>query len=94
MDQDRIVRQLDKMVASGRVTEIEAARLRETTGTSEFDATLAGIRARHAGAHLDVAVAAGEMSQVEAEASLERIRTGEHPKGLRARLAKHRPRNH
>ena len=39
-------------------------------------------------------MAAGEMSQEEADQYLERLRKGEHPKGLRARLRKHGPRKH
>lgn len=81
-------------MASGRLTEDEAARLRTTEGTPEFDATMGSIRARHAGVHMDTAIAAGDMSQEEADAYLERLRSGEHPTGLRARLAKHRPRKH
>ncbi len=94
MKEDRIIRQLDKMVAAGRVTREEAPRLREAEGTADFDAAIAGIRARHAGAHLAGAVRSGDMSQEEADAYLERLYQGEHPKGLRARLAKHRSEEH
>ena len=37
MQQERIIEQLEKMVASGRVTPEEADRLRATAGTAEFD---------------------------------------------------------
>ena len=94
MKPDRILGQLDKMVASGRITEAEAARLRATAGTPEFDAAMGAVRARHAGAQMEGAIRSGEMTQEEADADLERLRRGEHPKGLRARLAKHRPRTH
>jgi len=94
MNQDRIIGQLDKMVAAGRMTEQEAARLRATAGTPEFETTLAGVRTRHAAVQVDAAISAGEMSQEEADAYLDRLRSGEHPKGLRARLARHRPRTH
>jgi hypothetical protein len=43
---------------------------------------------------LEGAVRSGEMAQEEADANLARLRRGEHPKGLRARLANHRPRSH
>jgi len=94
MKPDRILGQLDKMVASGRITEPEAAHLRATAGTPEFDTAMGAVRARHAGAKMEGAIRSGEMTQEEADANLERLRRGEHPKGLRARLAKHRPRTH
>jgi|SRR5579863_7008013 len=94
MNQDRIIEQVDKMVASGRITDDEAARLRATKGTADFDAAVGAIRARHASAQMDGAIAEGEMTPEEADSYLERLRSGEHPKGLRARLRKHRPRQH
>ena len=48
---------------------------------------MGAVRARHAGTRVARAVAAGDMSQGEADANLERLRSGEHPEGLRARLA-------
>jgi polyhydroxyalkanoate synthesis regulator phasin len=90
MRQERIIEQVDKMVASGRITEEEAAQLRATEGTAEFDAAVGAIRARHAGAHMEAAIADGEMSKEEADDYLERLREGEHPKGLRTRLRMHR----
>ena len=92
MKEERILQQLDKMVASGQVTREEADRLREAQGKPEFDAAVGAIKARHAGAHMDSAIAAGEMTQEEADDQLARLRAGEHPQGLRARLSKHRPR--
>jgi hypothetical protein len=94
MQRERIIEQLDHMVESGRVTPEEAARLRATEGTAEFDAAINEIRARHAGAHMEAAVADGGMSQEEADGLLERVRQGEHPEGLRSRLRRHRPGRH
>ncbi len=51
MQPERIIEQLDKMVASGRITPEEAARLRATAGTSEFDSAMGAVRARHAQVH-------------------------------------------
>jgi polyhydroxyalkanoate synthesis regulator phasin len=90
MQDDRIIQQVDRMVASGRITETEAAQLRAAEGTPAFDVVVGTIRARHAGAHMEAAVAEGDMSQDEAEGYLERLRSGEHAKGLRARLRMHR----
>jgi polyhydroxyalkanoate synthesis regulator phasin len=91
MKQERIMEQIDHMVELGRITEEEAARLRATEGTDEFDAAVGAIRARHAGAHMEGAIAEGEMSQEEADGYLDRLHQGEHPEGLRARLRRHRP---
>jgi hypothetical protein len=94
MRQERIIERVDKMVKSVRITEEEAAQLRATEGTPDFDGAVGAIRARHAGAHMEAAVAEGEMSQEEADGYLVRLRSGDHPEGLRARLRKHRPRSH
>ena len=90
MKEERILQQLDKMVASGQVTPGEAERLRKAQGKPEFEAAVLDVRLRHAGELLDSAVRAGQMSQQEADVQLERLRKGEHPKGLRARLRMHR----
>jgi hypothetical protein len=74
------------MVASGRVTQEEATRLRAAAGTAEFDAVMGSIRARHAAIHTDAAVAAGTMSPDDAARSLERVRGGEHSADLRRHI--------
>jgi hypothetical protein len=86
MDPTRIIEQLDRMVASGRVTSEEADQLQAAAGTTEFDAGMARIRSRHAQAHTDAAVAAGTMSPEDAAASLERVRQGEHSADLRRHI--------
>jgi polyhydroxyalkanoate synthesis regulator phasin len=84
VNQQRIIEQLDTMVASGRILQEEAVRLRACEGADEFDAVLADIRARHAQVHTDSAVAGGTMDQEEAARYLERVRSGEHSRELRA----------
>ena len=79
MNEDRILEQLDKMVSSGRMTEDEAQRLRESQGTPEFEAVMGEVRARHASVELDAAVEAGQMTRNEADQQLLRLRGGEHP---------------
>ncbi len=86
MNEQRIIERLDAMVASGRMTAEEAARLRATRGTEEFEVALAGIRARHAQVHTDEATAADRMGPDEADALLGRVRAGEHSKDLRAQI--------
>ena len=39
---------------------------------------------------METAIVDGEMNQQDADEYLERLRKGEHPKGLRARLRMHR----
>ena len=89
MNSDRIVKQLDKMVQTGRMTEDEAQCIREAEGTPAFEQAVLNVRVRHAAERLDAAVASGEMSREEADGQLQRLREGEHPKGLRARLSMH-----
>ncbi len=89
----RLLERLDSMVESGRVTAEEAARLRSAKSDEEVEAAVVAIRSRHAEESLTRAVEAGQMSQSDADANLERIRHGEHPRGLRAhlnRIGRHR----
>ena len=83
MDEARMMQRLDAMVANGRITAEEAAQLRATEGTPEFETAVARIRARHAQAHTDPAVAEGTMSQEEADHLLGRVLAGEHSPELR-----------
>jgi hypothetical protein len=46
VNQQRIIEQLDTMVAAGRILEEEAVRLCACRGTDEFDAVLAGEHSR------------------------------------------------
>jgi|HubBroStandDraft_6_1064221.scaffolds.fasta_scaffold991793_2 hypothetical protein len=86
MDQERVIEQLDRMVASGRITPEEADRLRATAGTTGFDSVMTTIRARHARAHTDAAVAAGVMRPEDAADALEQLREGDHSPDLRRRI--------
>ena len=89
---ERLLKQLDKMVASGRVTGMEAARLRAASGSDEFDQAARDIRIRHAREHLNAAVEGGQMTQEEADAHVEGLQRGEHSKSLRAHLRSLLPR--
>jgi hypothetical protein len=91
-NRNRLLERLDHMVESGQVTDDEAARLRAAGTADEFEAAVVAIRTRHADARLTAVVDAGQMSQADADANLERIRSGEHPRGLRAHLARIAPR--
>lgn len=87
-NRQRLLGRLDRMVASGQVTDVEAGQLRAAEDEAQFQAAVTAIRSRHAGTRLAAAVTAGEMSQSEADANLDRIRRGEHPRGLRAHLGR------
>jgi hypothetical protein len=83
----RPIESLDRLVASGRVTEEEAAGLRAADGDSgAFDVVVREIRVRHATPKLHAAVEGGEMTHVEADTALEQLRAGEHSRSLRFRL--------
>jgi hypothetical protein len=86
MNEERIIARLDAMVAARRITEDEATRLRASVGTADFDDVVSGIRARHAQAHTDDAVATGRMRSDEADGLLERVRAGEHSSKLRRHI--------
>ena len=88
--EQRILRQLDHLVGTGRMTPEEAGQLRAAGSPDDFQAVLGEVRARHAGPSLDAAVADGELSQPEADDLRHRLRRGEHSSGLR----KHLRRNH
>jgi hypothetical protein len=89
----RLMEQLDRLVKSGQVTAEEATALRGATNAEDFEAAVLGIRTRHARARFDAAVEAGQMTQAEADANLEHIRKGEHPRGLRGHLRKSTPKD-
>ena len=86
MDEARMMQRLDAMVANGRITTEEAAQLRAAEGTPAFEAVVARVRARHAQAHTDPAVADGTMSREEADELLARVRAGEHSTELRKQV--------
>jgi uncharacterized membrane protein YraQ (UPF0718 family)/YHS domain-containing protein len=86
MDEARMLQRLDAMVANGRITTEEAAQLRAAEGTAGFEEVAARIRARHARAHTDPAVAGGTMSREEADQLLGRVLAGEHSTELRKQV--------
>jgi len=86
VNEHRIIEQIDHMVASGRITEDEAVRLRVAEGSAAFEEVVAGIRARHAQVHTDAAVAEGRIIQSKADGFLDRVLSGEHSKELRSHI--------
>jgi HEAT repeat protein len=79
-------RQLAQLRDSGRMSKEEVAAL-ESAGTDEArDAIMRGIRARHAAARLEAAVAAGDISADRADSLVEEVRRGNHSSALRRRI--------
>lgn len=91
-ERERLVNGLGRMVASGQVNEEEATRIRAAAEPAELDDAAVRIRVRHASAKLAAAVEAGSMTQAEADGYLERLKGGEHPRGLRSHLSRLVPR--
>ena len=90
----RLMERLDDMVRSGQVTEEEATDLRAAANDEDYEAAVIQVRTRHARERLDAAVEAGQMTQAEADANLQHIQKGEHPRALRAHLRKITSKDH
>jgi hypothetical protein len=81
-----LTQSIDKLLASGQVTEEEAARLQAALEHGRRDEVVRDIRVRHAEAALAGAVQDGRMTQQEADGYLDRLRAGEHSRSLRVHL--------
>jgi hypothetical protein len=79
--------QLAHMQASGKVTPEEALAMK-SGDDHERQTTMRGIRARHASARLDAAVAAGAISDEEAADLVQQVKHGTHSRALRSRINK------
>jgi hypothetical protein len=77
---------LDKLVASGRLTEEESARLREAAGRDDLQSAAGPVQLRHATAVLAQAVADDKITRSEADAYLARLRDGEDAHRVRREL--------
>jgi polyhydroxyalkanoate synthesis regulator phasin len=88
----RVIKRLDRMVDSGRLTDEEADRIRAAREPGEFDRVARDISVRHAQARVSAAVADGSITKQDAAEFVERLKTGEHPRSLRAHLPGLRPR--
>jgi hypothetical protein len=86
-DGPRLMARLERMLAAGRITSEEAARLRTASGTDELDREAKQIRMRHFRAQVNAALADGRLSRSEAEALLDRLAQGESPRVLSGLLA-------
>jgi hypothetical protein len=76
-------RRLDKMVAAGRLTDDEAARLRAAKSAVEREDLARAIQVRHARRRIDEAVENGRLTEAEAKDYVDRLDSGEDLKFLR-----------
>ena len=85
----QIVAGLDRMVVSGRMTAVEAERIRTAADPGAFEEALRAVRVRHAREQLGVALDDDQLPQEAADEVLERLGKGEHSSTLRAELRRH-----
>jgi hypothetical protein len=85
----QLAARVDKMLAAGRVTEDEAARVHTAAEAgADVDAVVGEIRLRHARDWVDREVQRGRMTRADADDILERLGRGDDPgplRGLRRR---------
>ena len=81
---------VDKMLAAGRITEAEAARVRAAADDETLDDAIREIRGRHVRGWLVAAVADGRVDEDDVSDALERLDRGEDPRSIMA-LRRRRP---
>jgi CRISPR/Cas system-associated endoribonuclease Cas2 len=89
----QMLERVDKIVAAGRLTEEEGARLHAAAHSGGLDEELRKVRLRHAKARLQRSVESGRVSEDDAQRILERLNAGDDPRivlGLRAQAEDHR----
>ena len=84
---------VEKMLASGRISEDEAARVRAAVASGgDVDGAVGQIRLRHAQEWVAAAIGDGRMTQAEADDVLARLAGGEDPRTVRrGRHRRHGP---
>jgi hypothetical protein len=68
------------------MSEEEAAALETAETDDAREVIMRGVRARHAAARLEAAVAASDISAEEADSLIEEVRRGDHSSALRRRI--------
>ncbi len=86
----QILERIDTMLAAGRITEKDAARLRSAADRGGLEEALQEIRLRHAKGRIAEALSSGLLTTEGARAAVERLDNGEDPRTV-LRLA-HRAR--
>jgi hypothetical protein len=81
---EQLVARIEKMLAAGRITEDEAARVRAAAETGMIDDVVREIQVRHAREWLAAAVAEGRVSERDAAEALDRLERGDDPDAIRA----------
>lgn len=77
---ERLLRRIDKMAWTGRITGGEAERVRTATDPAKVDDAVREIRLRHAMERVERELRHGRMTQDEAEVVLQRLEAGEDPR--------------
>ena len=75
------------MLALGRITDEEAARVRAATDEHERQSALRAIRVRHASERAEAAVAEGRVDRPEVDVALERLAAAGDASSVRRLLA-------
>ena len=89
----QVLARVDKMMAAGRLTEEEGARLRAAAHSGALGGELQNIRLRHAKARIARDASSGRVSEDETELLLQRLNDGADPRivlGLGARALGYR----
>ena len=76
----QVLARVDRMVAVGRLTEEEGARLRVAAHSGGLEDELRKIRLRHARARLDRDASSGRVSEEQAQRLRERLHDGADPR--------------
>lgn len=68
MKREKVMKRLDQLIETGRLTADEAALLRSAQGDAEFDAAARQVRQRHVHEEVDAAVTANALTREEGNA--------------------------
>ena len=79
-------RAIDRLVASGRLTEEQGEELRQAATVQELGRRAHAVQLQHASRALADAVAAGKLSRIDADGYLDRLNRGEDAHRVRREL--------
>ena len=82
IDRERLRARVDSLLAAGRITTEEAARVRAADDPAELDLFIRAIQRRHATEWVDRQVATGRLDPEAADAMRRRLAAGEDPRAI------------